>query len=106
METNTQDLSEFDIVELHEAGKLLSTLKTEKDKTEYLSSGVKVEFNRNSGNVFLVDENCNVAMMNGDDLEDFFSCPICGHEGFKEDMQHGEDDKECQEYLKDIGVEK
>ena len=31
-------------------------------------------------------------------------CPSCGHEGFKEDMQHNEDDEECQEYLKDIGV--
>jgi hypothetical protein len=101
---NTQDLSKFGYIELHEAGRLLSAFKDKQhDKTRFLSSdGVAVEFNTNSGNVFLVDSNYNVAMMNGDDLEDFFSCPQCGYEGFGEDMQHNEDNKDCQEYLKSI----
>ena len=101
---NTNDLSKFGYRELALAGKLLSALKTGNDKTEYLTEGIKVEFNPNSGNVFLVDDDCNVAMMNGDKLEDFFSCPQCEHEGFKEEMEHNADDKDCQEYLEQIVV--
>ena len=59
---------------------------------------------QNSGNVFLTNANYDVAMMNGDTLESFYSCPNCGHEGFKEDMSH-DGDAECKRYLRDIGVE-
>jgi len=99
--TNTRDLTKFGYRELDEAITLLKALR-DNDKTRFLNDGVAIEFNQNSGNVFLVDEDCNVAMMNGDNLEDWFSCPICGHEGFLEDMEHNEDNKECQEYLKGI----
>ena len=112
---NTQDLSSFGYRELDMAGDLLKTYKQTStstnvkwkgiDKTRFFGEGVSVEFNPNSGNVFLVDEDYNVALMNGDNLEDFFSCPICGHEGFLEDMGHDKDNGECQEYLKDIGYE-
>jgi hypothetical protein len=101
MSDNTRDLVSFGYRELSLAGELLSALKKDKDKTRFLSNGVAIEFNPNSGNVFLVDEDCNVAMMNGENLEDFFSCPICGHEGFLEDMKHGTD-KECKQYYRDI----
>ena len=97
---NTQDLSKFGYIELDEAGTLL---KAYADNPNVLDgSMINVEFNPNSGNVFLVDEDYNVAMMNGDNLELWYSCPICGHEGFLEDMEHGEDDDECQEYLESI----
>lgn len=102
---NTQDLSKFGYRELYMAGDLLKAYKTNKDKTHVFGrydSGVNVEFNPNSGNVFLVDSDYNVAMMNGHDLEDFFSCPICGHEGFLEDMKHGEDNPECLDYVLEI----
>ncbi len=65
---------------------------------------VVVMMNQNSGNVFLTNENCDVAMMNGDKLESFYSCPYCGHEGFKEDMEHEAKDEECTRYLQEIGV--
>jgi hypothetical protein len=64
---------------------------------------VVLMMNMNSGNVFLTNSDYQVAMMNGDKLESFYSCPQCGHEGFKEDMAH-DDGAECQRYLKDIGV--
>ena len=99
---NTQDLLNFGSRELDMAGDLLKTFKSCRDDTRFIDSNVRIEFNPNSGNVFLVDEDCNIAMMNGHNLEDFFSCPICGHEGFLENMEHGEDDKECQKWLKDI----
>lgn len=102
MTDNTRDFLKFGYRELDIAGDLLKALKTKHDKTRFLSHGVAVEFNPNSGNVFLVDEDFNVAMMNGDDLEDFFSCPICGHEGFLDDMKHGEDNPECLDYVLEI----
>ena len=101
---NTQDLSEFGYRELRMAGELLLALKTVNDDTEHLGDGVKVEFNPHSGKVFLVDNDYNVAMMNGHNLEDWFTCPYCGHEGFKEDMKHEPEDEECTRYLEDIGV--
>jgi hypothetical protein len=98
----TQDLSKFGYMELKEAAKLLSAYKQLNDKTNFLGNEIRVEFNPESGNVFLVDEDCNVAMMNGNELQDWFVCPNCSHEGFAEDMKHGEDDKDCQEYLEQI----
>jgi len=100
----TKDLTQFGYRELDMAGDLLKAIKTDKDKTEYLGDGVELWFNPDSGNVFLCDEDYNTAMMNGDDLEDFFCCPICGHEGFKEDMPHEGHNAECQEYLRDINA--
>lgn len=95
----TEDLTDFGYRELDMAGDLLKALKTEKDKTEYLGGNVKLAMNSGSGNVFLVDEDYNVAMMNGEHLEDWFTCPYCGHEGFKEDMKHDIENEECREYL-------
>lgn len=103
----TADFGKFGYRELQMAGELLSALKRDMDGTEYLGPGISVCFNMNSGNVFLSDQDYNVAMMNGDTLEDWFICPYCGHEGFKEDMEHGERDElhpDCVEYLEQIGV--
>lgn len=97
---NTQDLSKFGYIELDEAGTLL---KAYADNPNVLDgSEINVKFNPYSGSVFLVDEDYNVAMMNGDTLELWYSCPMCGHEGFLEDMEHNDDDEECQEYLNEI----
>ena len=97
---NTQDLSKFGFVELDEAGTLLKAYANTPNVLD--GCEITVEFNPESGNVFLVDEDYNVALMNGDTLERFYSCPICGHEGFISEMEHGENDDECQEYLKQI----
>tara|TARA_R100001530_G_scaffold112217_3_gene79269 strand:+ start:919 stop:1251 length:333 start_codon:yes stop_codon:yes gene_type:complete len=81
MISNTKDLAKFGYRELKEAAKLLETFKTDKDDTCFLGSSICLEFNPNSGCVFLVDDDGNVAMMLGEKLEDFLSCPDCGEEG-------------------------
>jgi hypothetical protein len=102
---NTRNLSKFGYIEKQEAGKLLLAMGSYKDKTRFIGSDVSVEFNPNSGNVFLVDEDCNVAMLTDEGiLEDIFTCPYCGHEGFLADMKHEPKDKECKEYLKSIKI--
>ena len=54
--------------------------------SDFYEEGVKVAFNRNSGNVFLVNEDYQCAMMNGDKLESFYSSPYHGYEGFIDDL--------------------
>ena len=93
----TTDLSEFGFRELRMAATLLTAYCD--NPPDYLTDGVQVMFNAHSGCVFLTDEDYNVAMMNGDTLEPFFSCPECGGEGFAEDMP---DNDCCQTYLKEM----
>lgn len=50
------------------------------------SSNLHIEFNTHSGNVFFVNDDNQVAMLNGNTLERFFSCLECGNEGFAEDV--------------------
>jgi hypothetical protein len=100
-ENPTSDLSRFGHRELKIASKLISTYS--EDVPDFLGTEVRVYMNTNSGFVFLSDADLSVGMMNGEKLEQWFNCPVCGHEGFKEDMKH-EGNKECREYLKSIGV--
>lgn len=108
MADNTRDLTEFGQKELHDAGKLLIAL-AEANETEYLGDGVAVEFNPQSGNVFLVDEDFNVAMLTDDGkLEDWFSSPYEGEEGFYSDLVEMRDDlnEEDQEWLDEITAQR
>jgi hypothetical protein len=86
------DLSEFGYREKSLAAELLSAYVKTPDVLGY---GVTVAMNANSGYVFLSDEDYRVAMLNGDKLEEFFSCPECGYEGFKEDFRD-QDCEDCQ----------
>jgi len=77
------------------------------------STGAKFAFNRNSGNVFLVNEDYQCAMMNGDKLESFYSTPYNGLEGFISDLLydnepegiHTEDAEYILQMAEDEGVE-
>ena len=53
---------------------------------DFYEGGVKVAFNRNSGYVFLVNDEYQCAMMNGNTLECFFTSPYDGHEGFIDEL--------------------
>ena len=96
---NTQDLSEFGLRELDMAGTLLKAFSNNPNVLdEYI---ISVEFDPESGNVFIMDDDYNVAMMNGDILERFYSCPECGEEGFKDELsEYG--NKCCIEYLNEV----
>lgn len=47
--------------------------------------------NTNSGHVFLTNEDYQVAMINGNKLEIWYSCPNCGNEGFIENCKLNDD---------------
>lgn len=70
-----------------------------------INNEVTIMMNTNSGNVFLTNEDCQVAMLNGDTLESFYYTPYSGHEGFLEDLIESLDnerwEQEDLEYLLD-----
>jgi uncharacterized protein YqgQ len=102
MEITTTDLSKFGHREREMAEELLRAWREQGLPKDFYDDEVTVMMNTFSGNVFLTNADYQVAMMNDDKLESFYSCPICGHEGFLNEMNHNEEDEECQEYLKAI----
>jgi hypothetical protein len=97
---NTRDLMDFGTRELRIAAMLLSALKSPKDYTFRLGEKVALEFNSKSGLVFLVDDNFNVAMLNGDRLEDWLICPQCNAEGFRDTLENKTSHSCCKAYAK------
>ena len=72
---------------------------------DFGGDNVRFAYNRNSGYVFLVNEEYQCAMMNGDKLESFYSSPYDGHEGFLDellDMVDNDWHNEDIEWLNDI----
>jgi hypothetical protein len=102
-ERTTTDLSEFGWRERKMAAELLTASCEQGLPEDFEDDAITIMMNRKSGNVFLTNSEFQVAMMNGEKLESFYSCPQCGHEGFKEDMEH-DGNAECARYLRDIGV--
>lgn len=98
----TTDLADFGDRELLKLELLLKACRTKGLPSDFNIDGIVPMFNTHSGNVFLTNSDFQVAMLNGYKLESFYNCPQCGHEGFLEDMDHNEENKECQEYLKEI----
>jgi hypothetical protein len=86
----TENLAEFGARELQLAGELL----TASFPDGFSNEGVRIGFNKMSGNVFLVNDDYQVAMFNGNDLELFHTTPYEGHEGFIIDLldEHNPED--------------
>ena len=73
---------------------------------DFDDDGVKIGFNSNSGNVFLVNSEYQCCMVNGDRLESFYCSPYQGTEGFFNELveQYATMHHEDQEWL--IGIAK
>jgi hypothetical protein len=97
----TVDLSKFGARERKMLEKLLKAWRKQGLPTDFYEDGVIPSMNTNSGNVFLTNSEYQVAMLNGDKLESFYSCPQCGHEGFLDEMDH-DGHPGCVEYLDSI----
>jgi hypothetical protein len=90
-EVTTTNLADFCYQERKELIALLTAWNDQGLPDDFSDEGVHAMFNRNSGNVFLTNENFEVAMLNGNKLEIWHNCFNCGHEGFQEDCQLNED---------------
>lgn len=100
----TTDFAQFGWRERKIAEELLKASREQGFPDDFYDDEVTIMFNMYSGCVFLANSDHSTAMMNGDKLESWYSCPYCGHEGFAENMDHDPVDTDCTEYLQDIGV--
>lgn len=108
----TADLSEFGYRELDEASNLLKSYATNGTPDGFDSEGLTLWFNKNSGNVFLSNDEYQTLMLTDkNNLEQWYNCPVCGFEGFKDEFidveNHNEGGdkkylKECKEYIAEI----
>lgn len=113
---NEADFKGFGYPQLFEAGELLAFYAAEggvfgtrknpaltpiAQNYFYRDGDIKVGYNSNSGNVFLIDEDYNVLMMNDGKLDLFITTPYNGEEGFYDDLMdiYDELDEEDQDYL-------
>src|SRR3990167_5558905 len=94
----TTNLAEFGSRERAILVDLLAAWEKQGLPVDFSEDEVVPMLNKNSGNVFLINSDFQVAMMNGDKLESFYTCPQCDHEGFLEDMKH-EGSRECKDTL-------
>ena len=82
----TEDFSEFGFRELDEAGKLLTAIKNGLP-SDFDDGGIRVGFNRNSGFVFLTNDEYQVAMLDDKGkLYSFYTTPYEGYEGSLEEL--------------------
>ena len=100
----TTDLAKFGSRERKMTEDLLKAWREQGLPIDFYDENVTIMMDTNSGNVFLTDSEYQVARMNGDRLESFYSCPYCGHKGFIEDMEHEPEDEKCTRYLEEIKV--
>jgi len=99
----TTNLADFGTMEIEMTEELLKAKRTQGFPKDFCNDEVTIMMDKGSGNVCFTNSDLQVAMMNGDTLEMFYTCPQCGHKDFLEDMGHGENNDDCQEYLNDIG---
>lgn len=82
----TANLADFGTREIAELRDILNAWLSTGLPEDFSGDGVHPMFNKNSGFVFLTNGEYQVAMMNGDRLESFYSSPYEGREGFFEDL--------------------
>jgi len=100
----TEDLAKFGFRELDIAGDLLKAIKKGLP-TDFDDQGIKVGFNMNSGNVFLTNEDYQVAFADDQgSLYSFYSSPYEGKEGSFEELKEEFNDmhNEDQEWFKEL----
>ena len=96
----TANLSEFGYRERAIAIELMTEWNNGNLPYDFESENIQMMMNTTSGNVFLTNEYNQVAMMNKDKIESFYTSPYAGIEGFYDDLLYHEyesmheDDKE------------
>lgn len=101
---NTRYLLHFGRTELAKAGLLLRLFRSPQDRTVRIGDQVTPEFNPDSGMVFLIDAQFNVAVERNGYLEDWIACPKCLKEDFADSPAL--DSPCCKAYLKSEFSEK
>lgn len=84
--TTTTDLTKFGYRERKLAEELLKAWREQGLPEDFYESEITIMFNTHSGCVFLTNSDFQVAMLNGDKLESFYTDFDTGEEGFKDEL--------------------
>lgn len=100
----TEDFGKFGARERGMLREILQAWNEQGLPEDFSDDNVRPAFNMNSGFVFLVNEDCQTAMMNGDKLESFYSTPYDGHEGFWDELveEYAGMHRDDQRYMREI----
>ena len=104
--STTSDLSKFGFREIKMVRDLLNAWIEQGLPQDFENNEVLPVLNMNSGNVFLTNSEFQVAMLNGNKLESFYSSPYQGKEGFYDELKdeydnmHREDKEWFQQIIK------
>lgn len=82
----TTNLSDFGYRELEMLEELLRAMREQGLPEDFYNNEVHPMMNQISGNVFLTNSEYQVAMMNGDKLESFYTLSYHGREGFLDEL--------------------
>ncbi len=82
----TSDFAKFGYRERKLAEQLLRAWNEQSLPEDFYEDEVSIIMNTYSGNVFLTNSDFQVAMMNGDKLESFYTDFETGEEGFKDEL--------------------
>ena len=80
------DFSKFGYRERKMAEHLLRAWNEQGLPEDFFNDEVSIIMNTHSGNVFLTNSDFQVAMMNGDKLESFYTDFETGEEGFRDEL--------------------
>lgn len=106
-ETTIWGFEKFGWRERKMAAELLNAMVEQGLPEGFGDYGVNIQMNCNSGYVFIVNSEYQVAMMNRDKLEIYHSMPYSGDEGFANELREEYDqdwNQEDVEYLHDCGI--
>ena len=100
----TENFADFGARERRMLSEIMRAWDSSGLPTDFSNENVRPAMNRNSGFVFLTNEDFQVAMMNGDKLESFYTTPYNGNEGFFDELVEEYEDMhpEDQRYLREI----
>jgi hypothetical protein len=85
--TTTTNLADFGMREIEMLRDILDSWIKKGLPDDFGTNEVVPMLNKNSGYVFLTNDEYDVCMLVGGVLCSIYSCPECGHEGFAEDMR-------------------
>ena len=82
----TLNLSDFNLSDLPELIKLLVAISKHGLPSNMSFKGAEILLDRESGDLFLTNEDGQIAKLYGESLKGWTYCPICGNEGFEDDL--------------------
>lgn len=102
--TTTTNLADFGFREIKMARDLLDAWIASGLPSDFSDAGVTIMMNSNSGNVFLTNEEFEVAMESEGKLYSFYNSPYEGKEGSFEDLlaEYADMHAEDQEWFKEL----